>query len=60
MAYYYLLSLRPLLYGTVMVWYCFKNICERYGIQVHFKSGKTLKDELVASKDKDQITKRVA
>ena len=28
----------------------FKNICKRYGIQVHFKSGKTLKD-------KDHITK---
>ena len=35
----------------------FKNICKRYGIQVHFKSGKTLKDELVAPKDKDHITK---
>ena len=38
----------------------FKNICKRYGIQVHFKSGQTLKDELVAPKDKDHITKRVA
>ena len=28
-----------------------KNICKRYGIHVHFKSGKTLKDELVAPKD---------
>ena len=36
----------------------FKNICYRYGIQVHFKSGKTLKDELVAHKDKDHITKK--
>ena len=35
----------------------FKNICKRYAIQVHFKSGKTLKDELVAPKDKDHITK---
>ena len=35
----------------------FKNICKRYGIQVHSKSGKTLKDELVAPKDKDHITK---
>ena len=35
----------------------FKNICKRYGIQVHFKSGKTLKDELVAPKDKDHIKK---
>ena len=35
-----------------------KNICKRYGIQVHFKSGKTIKDELVAPKDKDYITKK--
>ena len=33
----------------------FKNIGKKYGIQVHFKSGKTLKDELVASKDKDHM-----
>ena len=36
----------------------FKNIDKRYGIQVHFQSGKTLKDELVAPKDKDHITKK--
>ena len=36
----------------------FKNMCKRYGIQVRFKSGKTLKDELVAPKDKDHITKK--
>ena len=36
----------------------FKNICKRYGIQVHFKSGKTIKDELVTPKDQDHITKR--
>ena len=36
----------------------FKNICKRYGIQIHFKSGKTLKDELVQPKDKDHITKK--
>ena len=36
----------------------FKNICKRYGIQVHFKSGKTIKDELVAPKDEDHITKK--
>ena len=35
-----------------------KNICQKYGIQVHFKSGKTIKDELVAPKDKDHITKK--
>ena len=32
-----------------------KNIGKRYSIQVHFKSGKTLKDELVAPKDKDHM-----
>ena len=36
----------------------FKNIGKKYGIQVHFKSEKTLKDELVAHKDKDHITKK--
>ena len=34
------------------------NICKRYGIQVQFKSGKTLKDELVAPKDKDHMTNK--
>ena len=37
----------------------FKNLCKKYGIEVHFKSGKTIKDELVAPKDKDHITKKV-
>ena len=32
-----------------------KNIGKKYGIQVHFKSGKTLNDELVAPKDKDDM-----
>ena len=36
----------------------FKNICKRYGIQVHFKSGKTIKDELVAPKGQDHVTKK--
>ena len=35
-----------------------KNICKKYGIQGHFKSGKSIKDELVAPKDKDHITKK--
>ena len=35
-----------------------KNICKKYGIQVHFKSGKNMKDELVAPKDKDHLTKK--
>ena len=37
----------------------FKNLCKKYGLEVHFKSGKTIKDELVAPKDKDYITKKV-
>ena len=36
----------------------FKNIGRKFGIQVHFKSGRTLKEELVAPKDKDHITKK--
>ena len=36
----------------------FKNIDKKYGIQVHFKTGKTLKDELVALKGRDHITKK--
>ena len=35
-----------------------RTLARKYGIQVHFKSGKTLKDELVAPKDKDHITKK--
>ena len=35
-----------------------KNIGKRYGIQVHFKSGKTLEDELVAPKGKDHMTNK--
>ena len=35
-----------------------KKHCQKYGIQVHFKSGKTLKDELVVLKEKDHITNK--
>ena len=35
-----------------------KNTCKKYGIQFHFKSGKSIKDELVAPKDKDHLTKK--
>ena len=34
------------------------KVGEKYDIQVHFKSGRTIKDELVAPKDKDHITKK--
>ena len=36
----------------------FKNIGKKFGIQVHFKSGRTIKEELVAPKDKNHITKK--
>ena len=35
-----------------------KNICKKYGIQVRFKSGKSIEDELVAPIDKDHLTKK--
>ena len=50
--------------GHITVSYCeglsesIKNTCKKYGIQVFFKSGKSIKDELVAPKDKDHITKK--
>ena len=55
---------RPTCKGSITVPYneglseTFKNLCKRYGIEVHFKSGKTIKDELVAPKDKDHITNK--
>ena len=36
----------------------FKNICKKHGIQVYFRGDKTIKDPLVAPKDKDHITKK--
>ena len=35
-----------------------RNTCKRYGIQVYFKGGKTIKDLLVAPTDKEQLTKK--
>ena len=35
-----------------------KSICKRYGIQVYFKSRKTIKDQLMEPKDKEHITKK--
>ena len=34
----------------------FKNTCKKYGIQVYFRGGKTIKNLLVAPKDRDHIT----
>ena len=34
-----------------------KNICKKYGIEVHLKSGKSIKDELVFPKNQDHLTK---
>ena len=49
-------------YITVSYIKCFsesiKNTCRRYGIQVYFKGGMTIKDLLVAPKDKEHVTKR--
>ena len=36
----------------------FKTICNKVGVQVHFKGGNTIKDQLVGSKDKDNITNK--
>ena len=33
-----------------------KNICNKYGVQVHYRGGNTIKDLLMAPKDKDHIT----
>ena len=35
-----------------------KNICRKHGVQVHCKGGNTIKSLLMASKDKDPITKK--
>ena len=35
-----------------------KTVCKIHWIQVYFKGGKTMKDLLVAPKDKDPITKK--
>ena len=36
----------------------YKTICSKYGIQVHFKGGNTLKDLLMFPKDKESISKQ--
>ena len=36
----------------------FKTICQKYGVQVRFKGGTSLKNFLVSSEDKDTITKK--
>ena len=36
----------------------FKNTCQKYGVQVHFKGGQTIKDLLMNPKDKDPITNK--
>ena len=35
-----------------------KTVCRKHGIQVYFKGGKTIKDLLLAPRDKDPITKK--
>ena len=36
---------------------CYKTTYRKYGVQVHFKGGNTVKNLLMFSKDKDAITK---
>ena len=36
----------------------FKNVCGKVGVQVHFKGSNTIKDLLVAPKDKETITNK--
>ena len=36
-----------------------KKSCMKYGVQVHYKGGLTIKNLLMAPKDKDHILKRV-
>ena len=36
----------------------FKNTCQKYGVQVHFKGGQTIKDLLMTPRDKDPITNK--
>ena len=36
----------------------FKKTCQKYGVQVHFKGGQTIKDLLMTPKDKDPITNK--
>ena len=35
-----------------------RNICSKHGIQVHFKGGRTIKDLMVAPKDRDTIIQK--
>ena len=37
----------------------FKRTCKKYGIEVHLKGGHSIKDLLMAPKDKDPIIKKV-
>ena len=36
----------------------FKNVCDKTGVQVHFKGSNTIKNLLVVPKDKDSITNK--
>ena len=36
----------------------YKNICKNYGVEVHLKGGHTIKDLLMAPKDKDPLLKK--
>ena len=36
----------------------YKTICGKYGVQVYFKGGNTLKNLLMFPKDKEEMTKQ--
>ena len=36
----------------------FKNVCGKAGVEVHFKGGNTIRNLLVAPKDRDKITQK--
>ena len=36
----------------------FKRTCQKYGVQVYFKGGNTIKNLLMAPKDKDPLMKK--
>ena len=44
--------------SQVYLYMTLKRSCSRFGVQVHFKGGLTIKDLLMAPKDKDHILKK--
>ena len=44
--------------SSICTMHLWNTICQKYGVQVHFEGGTTLKNLLVSPKDKDTITKK--